>query len=54
VDDDDKKKMEELGRLSDSSRDANAKNSIFIDESGLYSLILRSEKPEAKTFKKWL
>ena len=51
VDDDDKKKMEELGKLSDSSRDANAKNSIFIDESGLYSLILRSEKPEAKTFK---
>ncbi|BDQ38033.1 hypothetical protein SYK_23930 [Pseudodesulfovibrio nedwellii] len=25
-----------------------------INESGLYSLILRSRKPEAKTFKKWI
>jgi prophage antirepressor-like protein len=49
--DDDKKKMEELGKLSDSSLDANAQNSIFIHESGVYFLILRSEKPEAKTFK---
>ena len=48
VDDDDKKKMEELGKLSDSSLDANAQNSIFINESGVYSLVLRSEKPEAK------
>ena len=54
VDDDDKKKMEELGKLSDSSLDANAKRSMYINESGLYSLILRSEKPEAKTFKKWV
>ena len=51
VDDDDKKKMEELGKLSDSPLDANAQNSIFINESGVYFLILRSEKPEAKTFK---
>jgi len=27
---------------------------VFINESGLYSLILRSKKPEAKTFKKWV
>ena len=47
VDDDDKKKMEELGKLSDSSLDANAKQSMYINESGLYSLIPRSEKPEA-------
>lgn len=26
----------------------------LINESGLYSLILRSRKPEAKTFKKWI
>ncbi|MFA6009427.1 MAG: BRO family protein [Desulfobacteraceae bacterium] len=26
----------------------------IIDESGLYSLILRSRKPEAKVFKKWV
>ena len=54
VDDDDKKKMEELGKLSDSSLDANAKRSMYINESGVYFLILRSEKPEAKTFKKWV
>ena len=28
--------------------------SLYINESGLYSLIMRSEKPEAKTFKKWV
>lgn len=27
---------------------------IIINESGLYSLILRSEKPEAKRFKRWV
>lgn len=27
---------------------------IIINESGLYSLILRSRKPEAKAFKKWI
>ena len=27
---------------------------IFVNESGLYSLILRSDKPEAKAFKKWI
>ena len=48
---DDKKKMEELGGHSDYPLDANAQNSIFINESGVYFLILRSEKPEAKTFK---
>ena len=46
--------MEELGGLSDRPLDANARNSIFINESGLYSLILRSEKAEAKAFKKWV
>ena len=30
------------------------KNIIIINESGLYSLILRSRKPEAKKFKKWV
>ena len=27
---------------------------MYTNESGLYSLIIRSEKPEAKTFKKWV
>ncbi len=30
------------------------KNIIIINESGLYSLILRSRKPEAKAFKRWI
>ena len=47
VDDDDKKKMKELGGLSERPLDANAKQSMYINESGLYSLIPRSEKPEA-------
>ena len=55
VGDDDKKKLEEVSKgLSDSPLDANAKQSMYINESGLYSLIMRSEKPEAKTFKKWV
>lgn len=29
-------------------------NKVIINESGLYSLILRSRKPEAKAFKKWV
>ncbi|MCD8492045.1 MAG: hypothetical protein LRY51_09150 [Geovibrio sp.] len=29
-------------------------NYTLINESGLYSLILRSSKPEAKIFKKWV
>ncbi len=30
------------------------RNPLIINESGLYSLILRSRKPEAKAFKKWV
>lgn len=30
------------------------RNVAAINESGLYSLILRSRKPEAKAFKKWI
>ena len=47
VDDDDKKKMEELGELSDSSLDANAKQSMYSNESGLCSLMPKNEKPKA-------
>lgn len=31
-----------------------AQKMIIINESGLYSLVLRSRKPEAKRFKKWI
>ena len=44
---DDKKKMEELGELSDSSLDANAKQSMYSNESGLCSLMPKNEKPKA-------
>ena len=54
VEEDDKKKMEELGNPCEGLLDANARKTIYINESGLYSLIMRSEKPEAKTFKKWV
>ena len=30
------------------------RNSVIINESGMYSLVLRSRKPEAKAFKKWV
>jgi len=40
--------------LLDRPLDANAKNSMYINESGLYSLIMDSKKPEAKAFKKWV
>lgn len=32
----------------------NEKNTIYINESGLYSLILRSKLPAAKAFKRWV
>ena len=55
VDDDDKRKLEELmGRNETVRLDSNDKNMIFLSEPGLYSLILRSKKPEAKAFKKWV
>ncbi len=55
VDDDDKKTIEEVSKGIESLRlPGNSKNTTLINESGLYSLILRSEKPEAKTFKKWV
>jgi len=47
-------KWRNYGGHSDYPLDANAQNSIFINESGVYFLILRSEKLEAKTFKKWV
>jgi prophage antirepressor-like protein len=30
------------------------RNMLFVNESGLYSLILKSRKPQAKQFKKWI
>src|SRR5690606_10752548 len=49
-------------RLDDDEKDAvgipdamgRSQRSTIINESGLYSVILRSSKPEAKAFKKWI
>ncbi len=49
-----KKKLEDLGHPILGCLDANAKNSIFINEPGLYSLIFKSEKAEAKAFTDWV
>lgn len=43
--DDDERSKSDLGRQG---------NGIIINESGLYSVILRSDKPNAKKFKKWI
>jgi prophage antirepressor-like protein len=55
LDEDDRNTIgESTKHLPDRCLASNSKNTIYINESGLYSLILRSEKPEAKTFKKWV
>jgi anti-repressor protein len=55
VNEDDRNKIEEPTKhLPDRCLPGNSKNIVFINESGLYSLIMRSEKPEGKTFKKWV
>lgn len=58
VDIDDKSliQLSDLQECSDSLLPDHMKGSkiTIINESGLYSLILRSEKPEAKGFKKWI
>ena len=55
VDDEDKLKLDQfeggpkMGRLTN-----NEKNTIYINESGMYSLILRSKLESAKQFKRWV
>ena len=54
VAEDDRQQMDELRGVSETPLDHNAKNAIYINESGLYCLAMRSEKPEAKAFKRWV
>ena len=55
VDEEDKQKLEDLGGTEMVlPLNANEKAQIFINESGLYSLILKSKKEEAKIFKRWV
>src|SRR4051812_7184983 len=42
------------GKEVENPQRGGARNFIIISESGLYSLILRSDKPGAKQFKKWI
>ena len=49
-------------RLDDDEKDTiqimdsigRARNTVIINESGLYNAIIRSSKPQAKTFRKWI
>jgi len=50
----DKQKLEKLVKESESLTGYHAKISVYINESGLYALILNSHKPEAKQFKHWV
>jgi prophage antirepressor-like protein len=55
VDDEDKVKLDNLrGGKTPPLKNRNEGSQIFISESGLYSLILTSKKPEAKEFKRWV
>ena len=55
VDSDDKNKFEDIkGVIKTITLTEPDAQTIFINESGLYSLILSSKKPEAKAFKKWI
>jgi prophage antirepressor-like protein len=51
---DDRKRLNELWGESDSGLTFNERNSIYINESGLYYLLLSSNKPEAKQMRRWI
>ena len=56
VDPEDKSRLKEINIGSNESLPLtwNDENSIYINESGLYSLILRSDMDNAKKFKRWI
>ena len=54
VDEDEKKKMNELNGNQNATLGNLHPHSVFINESGLYSLILRSKLDGAKKFQKWV
>ena len=43
-----------MGGVAETPLDWNEKNTIYVNEFGLYSLILCSNKPEAKQIKRWI
>ncbi len=58
VDEEDRRQYKNLVHMLHGSlncpMDGSQQNAIFTDESGLYSLIVRSDKEEAKVFKRWV
>ena len=55
VDDDDKRKRSDVSNRGDLQRfEKNERNEIMINESGIYSLVLRSKLESAKAFKRWI
>ena len=58
VDPEDKRKLSELGPKSKQNEtfylEGNEKNMIYINESGLYSLILHSKLESVQVFKRWV
>lgn len=53
LDEDEKDTLDNIESIK-SCIDARAQSAVIVNESGLYSLILTSRKPEAKRFKKWV
>ena len=49
-----KSKRNELFRLKTDPLKGNEGNSLYLSESGLYSLVLRSKLESAKEFKRWV
>jgi len=54
VDEDEKKKMNEFQMVQNKTPINSQPHSIFMNESGLFPLILRSKLEEAKKLKKWV
>ena len=54
VDEEDRIKLRKLKPAEIAGLQKNLKNTIYINESGLYSLIMSSKKDEAKQFKRWI
>jgi prophage antirepressor-like protein len=58
VDDEDKQQHKDLVVTSHGGKHTplggTVSNAVFVNESGLYSLIVRSNKAEAKVFKRWV
>ena len=54
VEEDDKIKLNKITGSQNTTPFNSQPHSVFINESGIYSLILRSKLDEAKIFKKWI